>query len=66
MELVLNVEWRVANIEIADMFGKVMLKEDLEAGKRKVGINVNKIPVGVYLLYIDVDNYIIRKKLVKI
>ncbi|MFC2100663.1 T9SS type A sorting domain-containing protein, partial [Bacteroidota bacterium] len=62
--LVSNVEWRVANIEIADMFGKVMLKEEPEAEKNIYSINVRDLPEGVYILRITIEEKVVLQKVV--
>ena len=64
MEIVSNDKWRVSNIEIADMFGKVMMKEDMEAGKRKYAINIDELQAGVYLLKVSGSDVGIVRKVV--
>ena len=56
---------QATSFEIVDMFGKVMLSEDLNAGKRNYKINVSELPAGVYMLrVVGLDVGIVRKLVV--
>ena len=65
LEVAASFELRASSFEIVDIFGKVMLKEDLEAGKPIYRININDLPAGVYLLrVVGSDVGIVRKVVV--
>ena len=65
LEIAASCELRASSFEIADIFGKVILKEDLEAGKRKYRINISELPAGVYMMRVmGSDMGIVRKVVV--
>ncbi|MFC1734252.1 T9SS type A sorting domain-containing protein [candidate division KSB1 bacterium] len=61
-----NGEWRMASFELVDMFGKVMLKEDLKQGRNRYVVSVKELPEGIYILRVMSADFMVRKKIVVI
>jgi hypothetical protein len=62
-----NPKTQIQNIEVVDLYGKVVLKEEKgRRGKGEIGFDVGALPAGIYLVRIHLENQTIVKKIIKI
>ncbi|MFC2101282.1 T9SS type A sorting domain-containing protein, partial [Bacteroidota bacterium] len=64
VEIASSCELRDASFELVDMYGKVIVKENLEPGKSVYEIIVRELPDGVYILWIMIKEQIVLEKVI--
>jgi hypothetical protein len=59
-----NAVYQKGSIQLCDMKGSVLLQQQLSAGQKHTTIQLANIATGVYTIKVDVDGYIVNRKLV--
>ena len=60
-----NHELRNCNIKILDTHGRIILSEIITSNSNERSYDFSEIPMGVYILSIEINGEILRKKLLK-